>query len=235
MALSAAIFVGEARKWYVPLHRALSVCQSAPRSLARSLRIPELVARAKKLVVNAGHEPDADVGPVVSKKAKARIEALIQSGVDEGAKLQLDGRGVKVPKYPNGNFVGPTILTGVTPDMTCYKYAAAAAAAAPRTATHHTRTIGRRSLARCWFASRPRRSTMPSRSPTRTCTATAVRCSLARAPLPASSSTRSMSVRCVCVCVCACVPPTRSSLTLHCTRACTGRLEPPDPGAAAVL
>jgi malonate-semialdehyde dehydrogenase (acetylating) / methylmalonate-semialdehyde dehydrogenase len=87
-----------------------------------SCRIPDLVARAKKLVVNAGHEPGTDVGPVVSKKAKARIEGLIQSGIDQGAKLELDGRGVKVDKYPNGNFIGPTILSGVTPEMECYKY-----------------------------------------------------------------------------------------------------------------
>jgi len=68
----------------------------------------------------AGHEPDADLGPVVSKKAKARIEGLIESAKAEGATILLDGRGVKVPKYPNGNFIGPTIITNVTPSMKCY-------------------------------------------------------------------------------------------------------------------
>jgi len=98
MALSTLVLVGEAQNW-----------------------LPEIVERAKKLNVNGGFEPGADLGPVISPQAKARIESLIQSGVDEGATLLLDGRGIKVDKYPNGNFVGPTVLTNVTPSMTCYK------------------------------------------------------------------------------------------------------------------
>lgn len=61
-----------------------------------------------------GDQPGADVGPLISPEAKARVESLIQSGVDEGAKLLLDGRNVKVKGYENGNFVGPTILGSVT-------------------------------------------------------------------------------------------------------------------------
>lgn len=60
-----------------------------------------------------GDQPDADLGPVISPEAKKRICELVQSGVDEGAQLMLDGRDVKVPGYENGNFVGPTILRGV--------------------------------------------------------------------------------------------------------------------------
>lgn len=51
----------------------------------------------------------------------ARVESLIQSGVDEGAELLLDGRGVKVPAAPNGNFVGPTILNKVSAGMRVYR------------------------------------------------------------------------------------------------------------------
>lgn len=54
------------------------------------------------------------MGPLISPEAKARVEHLIQSGVDEGAKLLLDGRKVHVKGYENGNFVGPTILSNVT-------------------------------------------------------------------------------------------------------------------------
>lgn len=61
-----------------------------------------------------GDQPGADVGPLISPDAKARVESLIQSGVDEGAKLLLDGRNVNVKGYENGNFVGPTILANVT-------------------------------------------------------------------------------------------------------------------------
>lgn len=77
--------------------------------------------RAKKLKVNAGHIAGTDVGPVISPAAKKRVEDLIQSAVDEGATLLLDGRGVKVPGYEKGNFVGPTIITNVKPHMRCYQ------------------------------------------------------------------------------------------------------------------
>uniref|UniRef100_A0A7N6FHM4 methylmalonate-semialdehyde dehydrogenase (CoA acylating) n=1 Tax=Anabas testudineus TaxID=64144 RepID=A0A7N6FHM4_ANATE len=97
MALSTAILVGEAQSW-----------------------LPELVERAKHLCVNAGDQPGADVGPLISRQARERVCSLIQSGVDEGAKLLLDGRNIKVKGYENGNFVGPTILGNVTPEMKCY-------------------------------------------------------------------------------------------------------------------
>ncbi|KAH7832905.1 hypothetical protein Vadar_001217 [Vaccinium darrowii] len=54
-------------------------------------------------------------------KAKERIFSLIQSGVESGAKLLLDGRNIVVPGYEQGNFIGPTILSDVTADMECYK------------------------------------------------------------------------------------------------------------------
>lgn len=54
------------------------------------------------------------MGPLISPQAKERVEFLIQTGVQEGAKVLLDGRNVKVKGYENGNFVGPTILSGVT-------------------------------------------------------------------------------------------------------------------------
>lgn len=98
MALSTAIFVGEAKKW-----------------------IPDLVERAQKLKVNAGHVPGTDLGPVISPQSKKRIHDLIESGIKEGAKLVLDGRGITVKGFEKGNFVGPTILTDVTPSMKCYK------------------------------------------------------------------------------------------------------------------
>lgn len=53
------------------------------------------------------------MGPLISPEARARVEFLIQSGVEEGASLLLDGRNVTVKGYENGNFVGPTILGNV--------------------------------------------------------------------------------------------------------------------------
>ncbi|TQB67726.1 Methylmalonate-semialdehyde dehydrogenase [acylating] mitochondrial [Monascus purpureus] len=98
MALSTLVLVGETKEW-----------------------LPEIAERAKALNVNAGFEAGADLGPVISPQSKKRIEDLIASAEKEGATILLDGRGYKPEKYPNGNFVGPTIITNVTPDMTCYK------------------------------------------------------------------------------------------------------------------
>ena len=97
MATSVTVLVGEAQKW-----------------------IPEIVAKAKTLKVNAGCEKGTDLGPVVSKNAKTRILGLVEEGVKQGATLELDGRSIKVPGYEKGNFIGPTIFSGVKPDMTIY-------------------------------------------------------------------------------------------------------------------
>jgi malonate-semialdehyde dehydrogenase (acetylating)/methylmalonate-semialdehyde dehydrogenase len=97
MATSVTVLVGEARQW-----------------------IPDIVAKAKTLQVNAGLEKGADLGPVVSKSAKQRILGLVEQGIREGAKLELDGRAVKVPGYEQGNFIGPTIFSAVTPQMKIY-------------------------------------------------------------------------------------------------------------------
>merc|ERR1712203_1325885 len=56
----------------------------------------------------------------ISPQAKERICSLVQSAVDQGAELMIDGRQVTVPEYPDGNFVGPTIITGMDPSMKAY-------------------------------------------------------------------------------------------------------------------
>lgn len=98
MALSTLVMVGETKEW-----------------------LPELSQRAKDLQVNGGFEQGADLGPVISKHSKQRIEHLISTAEKEGATILLDGRGKGPAKYPNGNWVSPTIITDVIPDMTCYK------------------------------------------------------------------------------------------------------------------
>jgi len=98
MALSVGVFVGESKEW-----------------------IDDVVEAAKQLKVGSGMDPATDVGPVISVQNKAKIEGLIQSAIDQGAKVPLDGRGIKVDGFEDGNFVGPTVVTGVTPDMDIYK------------------------------------------------------------------------------------------------------------------
>ena len=84
--------------------------------------IEKLIPRIEKLKVGpytAGE--DVDFGPVITAQARDRINGLIGSGVDQGAKLVIDGRGIKIQGYENGFFVGPSVFDNVTPDMEIYK------------------------------------------------------------------------------------------------------------------
>jgi malonate-semialdehyde dehydrogenase (acetylating)/methylmalonate-semialdehyde dehydrogenase len=77
----------------------------------------KLVQAARKMVLGNGLDKGVTLGPVVSKKHKEKILAYIESGVKDGAKLVLDGRGVNVAGYPNGYFVGPTVFENINLSM----------------------------------------------------------------------------------------------------------------------
>jgi malonate-semialdehyde dehydrogenase (acetylating)/methylmalonate-semialdehyde dehydrogenase len=84
--------------------------------------IEKLVPRIEKLKVGpytAGN--DVDYGPVVTAAAKENILKLVQSGVDQGAELVVDGRDFKLQGYEDGFFVGPHLFDKVTPDMDIYR------------------------------------------------------------------------------------------------------------------
>jgi malonate-semialdehyde dehydrogenase (acetylating)/methylmalonate-semialdehyde dehydrogenase len=78
----------------------------------------ELVKRASALRVGYGLEETTQMGTVISAQSRERIEKMIQQGIDEGAKIVLDGRNKQVEGFKDGSFVGPTILDEVTPSMT---------------------------------------------------------------------------------------------------------------------
>ncbi|SEI75222.1 malonate-semialdehyde dehydrogenase (acetylating) / methylmalonate-semialdehyde dehydrogenase [Allopseudospirillum japonicum] len=98
MAISVAVFVGQAQEW-----------------------IPELKEALAKVRPGIWNDKGASYGPVISPKAKERICNLIQQGVDAGAELLLDGRDCVVSESPEGNWVGPTLFTKVTPEMPIYQ------------------------------------------------------------------------------------------------------------------
>jgi len=90
MALSVVILVGQAQQW-----------------------LPELVEKAKTLKVGPGNAPGVDLGPLISRAALQRVQGLVEQGVQDGAQLVLDGRDVQVAGHAQGNFIGPTIFSGV--------------------------------------------------------------------------------------------------------------------------
>jgi len=75
-------------------------------------------ARSKK--TGDGMLPDTEMGPVITGESKSRIETLLQKGIDNGAKLLLDGRNISVAGLEKGNFIGPTVITNVDPDSELY-------------------------------------------------------------------------------------------------------------------
>ncbi|QGZ58680.1 CoA-acylating methylmalonate-semialdehyde dehydrogenase [Paraburkholderia acidiphila] len=83
--------------------------------------VPRLAERARTLKIRNGMEADAEMGPIVTKQALERVEGYIATGVEEGATLVVDGRGLKVPGHENGFFTGGTLFDNVTPDMRIYK------------------------------------------------------------------------------------------------------------------
>jgi len=83
--------------------------------------VPKLAERARALKIKNGMELDAEMGPIVTREARDRIENYIGIGVEEGAKLVVDGRGHKVAGLENGFFTGGTLFDEVKPSMRIYK------------------------------------------------------------------------------------------------------------------
>jgi len=84
--------------------------------------LEKLIPRVEKLKVGpytAGD--DVDYGPVITAEAKQKILGLVESGVEQGAKLAVDGRDFSLQGYESGNFVGPCLFDNVTKDMDIYK------------------------------------------------------------------------------------------------------------------
>ena len=83
--------------------------------------VERMVDAARNLKVGISTDADAHYGPVVSAAHKAKVESYIQMGVDEGADLVLDGRGLKLQGNENGYFIGPNLFDNVKPTMQSYK------------------------------------------------------------------------------------------------------------------
>ena len=98
MAISVAVFVGESKQW-----------------------IDELKDELAKIRPGAWDDENAAYGPQISPKARDRVLTLIKQGKEEGATCLLDGSDCTVDGLPDGNWVGPTLFSDVTPEMALYK------------------------------------------------------------------------------------------------------------------
>jgi len=97
MAISVALLVGDAQKW-----------------------IPDIEAAMKNLNVGPWDNEKSSLGPLISPESKQRVLGLIEKGVSEGATINIDGRNWKHLGNEKGNYIGPTMFSNVTKEMSIY-------------------------------------------------------------------------------------------------------------------
>jgi malonate-semialdehyde dehydrogenase (acetylating)/methylmalonate-semialdehyde dehydrogenase len=81
----------------------------------------KLVPRVRALKIGPGTDPEAEMGPLVTRQHLDRVRSYVDLGVAEGARLVVDGRGLKLQGYENGFFLGGTVFDDVKPSMRIYK------------------------------------------------------------------------------------------------------------------
>lgn len=77
-----------------------------------------VLREARKQTVGYGLDAETDIGALITSEHETRVRDLIETGIDEGAELLIDGRNIKVDGYENGNFLGPTVFGSIDPEMT---------------------------------------------------------------------------------------------------------------------
>jgi malonate-semialdehyde dehydrogenase (acetylating) / methylmalonate-semialdehyde dehydrogenase len=83
--------------------------------------VEKLIPRVESLKIGPSTDDKADYGPMVTRDLLNKVRGYIDTGVKEGAKLVVDGRGFKLQGYESGNFIGGCLFDEVKPDMTIYK------------------------------------------------------------------------------------------------------------------
>ena len=99
---------------------AISVAVPVGEATANAL-IEKLIPRVRALKVGPGTDAEAEMGPLVTREHRDKVSAYVDSGVAEGAKLLVDGRGLSLQGYQNGFFIGGSLFDHVTPQMKIYK------------------------------------------------------------------------------------------------------------------
>tara|TARA_Y100001968_G_C19374309_1_gene726769 strand:+ start:58 stop:1554 length:1497 start_codon:yes stop_codon:yes gene_type:complete len=83
--------------------------------------IDKLSPRVRSLKIGPGNDPESEMGPLVTDAHRSKVEAFIGKGVEEGAALIVDGRGLKLQGYENGFYTGGTLFDNVTKEMSIYR------------------------------------------------------------------------------------------------------------------
>jgi malonate-semialdehyde dehydrogenase (acetylating)/methylmalonate-semialdehyde dehydrogenase len=99
---------------------AISVAVPVGEQTAEAL-LERLVPRVRTLCIGPGTDPQAEMGPLVTRQHLEKVRSYIDLGESEGAKLLVDGRGFKMQGYEDGFFLGGTLFDHVTTKMRIYK------------------------------------------------------------------------------------------------------------------
>ena len=83
--------------------------------------VGKLAPRVAALKVGPGMDPQSEMGPLVTKEHLAKVKSYVDVGVAEGAKLVVDGRGLRLQGYENGYYMGGCLFDDVKPEMRIYK------------------------------------------------------------------------------------------------------------------
>ena len=102
--------------------RCMAISVAVPVGAETADRLVEtLVPKVRSLKIGPATDPDAEMGPLVTEAHMKKVLGLIDKGVEEGAELVVDGRGLKLQGYENGFFMGGSLFDRVTPEMTIYR------------------------------------------------------------------------------------------------------------------
>jgi malonate-semialdehyde dehydrogenase (acetylating)/methylmalonate-semialdehyde dehydrogenase len=101
--------------------RCMAISATVAVGAAGDALMGQLTSKASAVRVGPGREQSSEMGPVVTRDARDRIVGYIDSGERQGAKIRVDGRGLRVPGHENGFFVGPTVIDEVTTGMDVYR------------------------------------------------------------------------------------------------------------------
>jgi malonate-semialdehyde dehydrogenase (acetylating)/methylmalonate-semialdehyde dehydrogenase len=99
---------------------AVSVAVPVGKATADAL-MDKLIPRVESLKVGPSTDPSADFGPMITKAHMEKVRSYVDLGVQEGAKLVVDGRDFKMQGYENGFYMGGCLFDDVRPDMRIYK------------------------------------------------------------------------------------------------------------------
>ncbi len=88
---------------------------------AQTAFIKKMTLAMQPLKVGAYNNPDNDFGPLITQQHQLKVSSYIESAVNEGADLVVDGRDIEVPEHEQGFYIGATLINNVTPEMKSYQ------------------------------------------------------------------------------------------------------------------